>query len=181
VAIDLGTGDGAAVLQRARREPTTLAIGVDPVASAMAETSARAARRADRGGLPNALFAVTSVEQLPPELANRADEVTVILPWGSLLDGIVGADPAVVGSMAALLRPGGRLEIVVSSVPRDGHRPLDAAGLAAAFRAFDVTSLETRAVTLPELRALGSTWAKRLRAGTPERPATRLRFRRTSR
>jgi len=169
------------VLQRARREPTTLAIGLDPVASVMADASARAARRADRGGLPNALFVVASVEQLPPELTNRADEVTVTLPWGSLLDGIVAAEPEVLGSMAALLRPGGRLDIVVSTVARDGRRPLDMARLVAAFDAVGLAWHEAGDVTLPELRALGSTWAKRLRAGTPERPATRLRFERTSR
>lgn len=62
VAIDLGTGDGRAVLARAAAEPDTLAIGVDASAPAMATASRRAARR---DALPNALFVVAAAQHPP--------------------------------------------------------------------------------------------------------------------
>jgi 16S rRNA (adenine(1408)-N(1))-methyltransferase len=62
VALDLGTGDGRAVLAAAAARPDALVIGVDASAAAMAESSRRAARR---GALPNALFAVAAAEHPP--------------------------------------------------------------------------------------------------------------------
>jgi 16S rRNA (adenine(1408)-N(1))-methyltransferase len=62
VAIDLGTGDGRAVLAAAAARPDALVIGVDASADAMIEASRRAARR---GALPNALFAVAAAEHPP--------------------------------------------------------------------------------------------------------------------
>jgi 16S rRNA (adenine(1408)-N(1))-methyltransferase len=62
VAIDLGTGDGRAVLAAAAGRPDALVIGVDASADAMVEASRRAARR---GALPNALFAVAAAEHPP--------------------------------------------------------------------------------------------------------------------
>jgi 16S rRNA (adenine(1408)-N(1))-methyltransferase len=62
VALDLGTGDGRAVLAAAAARPDTLVIGVDASATAMNESSRRAARR---GALPNALFAVAAAEHPP--------------------------------------------------------------------------------------------------------------------
>ena len=62
MAIDLGTGDGRAVLAAAAARPDTLAIGVDANAAGMCEASRRAHRR---GALPNALFAVAAAEHPP--------------------------------------------------------------------------------------------------------------------
>jgi 16S rRNA (adenine(1408)-N(1))-methyltransferase len=83
------------VLAAAAAEPDRLVVGVDASAAAMAEASRRAARRPDRGGLPNALFVVAAAEALPPELDGLADLVTVHFPWASLLRGLLTADPAV--------------------------------------------------------------------------------------
>jgi tRNA G46 methylase TrmB len=49
------------VLAAARRDPTTLFVGVDANADAMADAS----RRADRGGVPNALFVVAAAQHPP--------------------------------------------------------------------------------------------------------------------
>ena len=79
VVVDLGTGDGRAVLRRAAAEPSALVIGIDAAASAMAEAS----RRADRRGPTNALFLAAGVEALSASpLAGRADLVTVTVPVG---------------------------------------------------------------------------------------------------
>jgi 16S rRNA (adenine(1408)-N(1))-methyltransferase len=109
VAIDLGTGDGRFVLRRARADPGTEWIGIDPLAESFADSARRAARKPERGGAPNARFVVGTVESLPAELAGSAELVTVNYPWGSLLRAVAGPDVAVLRSVAGLLRPGGRL------------------------------------------------------------------------
>ena len=75
--------------------------------------------RPSRGGLPNALFVVAAVEALPAELEGVADLVTVHFPWGSLLRGLLGADPATMSSLTRVLRPGANLQLLVSSTVRD--------------------------------------------------------------
>jgi len=54
------------VLAAAAAEPDRLVIGVDANAAAMASASRRAAAKASRGRLPNALFVVAPIEALPP-------------------------------------------------------------------------------------------------------------------
>lgn len=84
--LDLGTGDGAAVLRAARACPRTLAIGVDADASGLREPSRKAAHK---GQLPNALFLVGDATEALKLLRARVDEVRITLPWGSLLRRVV--------------------------------------------------------------------------------------------
>ena len=117
MVVDLGTGDGRAVLARARAEPRALIVGVDAAAASMAESSRRAARR----GPANAIFLAAGVETLAGTvLACRADLVTVTFPWGSLLRGVLGLDDAALAGVAALVAPGGRIEVLASVIPSDG-------------------------------------------------------------
>jgi hypothetical protein len=83
VVLDLGTGDGRAVVARAREEPAALVIGIDASAAGMAESSFRADRPLQKGGTPNAIFAVGAAERPIDELRGRADELTIVMPWGS--------------------------------------------------------------------------------------------------
>jgi 16S rRNA (adenine(1408)-N(1))-methyltransferase len=175
--MDLGTGDGRAVLARAMAEPHSLVIGVDAVASAMAESS----RRADRRGPANAMFLAAGVEALPDgPLAGVADLVTVTFPWGSLLRGVVGLDAAALAGVAAALRPGGRLEVLASVVASDVLDGLPCLGETAAPRIADAWAcagldlIEMRPATAAELGAARSSWARRL----GDRPVWRLEGRR---
>jgi 16S rRNA (adenine(1408)-N(1))-methyltransferase len=168
VTIDVGTGDGRAVLVAATREPTTLALGVDASAAAMAEASRRAARPARKGGLENARFLLAAAESLPTELAGRASLVTVLFPWGSLLRGCLGLDDGVACGVAGLVAPGGVLELLVAPAERDrlaGIPTSQDAIIEGAMRAFATHGLEVlvaRAATPAEIAASGSTWARRL-------------------
>ena len=54
VLLDVGTGDGKHVLHVAGQRPELLVVGLDANADGLRKTSAKAAARADRGGLPNA-------------------------------------------------------------------------------------------------------------------------------
>jgi len=180
VTVDLGCGDGRAVLAAAAAQSDRLVVGVDANAAAMAEASRRAARKPAHGGLPNALFMVAAAEALPPELAGVAELVTVQFPWGSLLRGLLGADPATMAGLTWVLRPGASLQLLVSSTVRDrgaGVPPIRTAtlrALAASYAAWGLAVIELRPATVADVAAAHSTWGKRLGAGT-RRPAWLLR------
>jgi 16S rRNA (adenine(1408)-N(1))-methyltransferase len=164
------------VLAAAAAEPDRLVVGVDASAAAMAEASRRAGRRAERGGLANALFVVAAAETLPPELDGLADLVTVHFPWGSLLRGLLAADPAVLGGLVRTMRPEASLAMLVSSTARDtgaGAAPIrepDLAALADAYASFGLAMTRARPATAADVAASHSTWGKRLGAGG-RRPA----------
>ncbi len=179
--MDIGTGDGRFVLAAARADPDALVIGIDPDAASMREVSGRAARRPERGGAPNALFLVSAVEALPPDLSAIADRITVHFPWGSLLRGLLSADRVVVDPIVRLARPGATLSVLVSVTETergDGLVPLDArtvARAAGALAGCGLITLECRPATAEDLRSAHSSWARRLHAGE-RRPAWLMRF-----
>jgi 16S rRNA (adenine(1408)-N(1))-methyltransferase len=183
VIVDLGTGDGRAVLDRALGEPRALVIGIDASAAAMVDASRRAARRGPR----NALFFAAGAEALPSSpLVGCADVVTVTFPWGSLLRGIVGLDPTALAGVAAPLRVGGHLVVLASIVPSDGVPGLDrldgsaAPTICAAWRQAGLELTSLRAATPSEIAASVSSWARRLRSGGSPRPVWVLEGRKMS-
>jgi 16S rRNA (adenine(1408)-N(1))-methyltransferase len=146
-------------------------IGIDANADAMTEASRRAARPATKGGLPNALFVVAAAETLPAELDRRADARTVHFPWGSLLRGLLAADPTILAGLARVTRPGADISLLLSVTPRDhvpGIETLDERALCAladGYAAHGFALLEARPATTAELARSHSTWVKRLGAG----------------
>jgi 16S rRNA (adenine(1408)-N(1))-methyltransferase len=178
VTIDVGTGDGRAVLAAAA-DPRTLAIGLDANAAAMAEASRRAARPACKGGMPNVAFVLAAAEAPPAEFAEIAGLVTVRFPWGSLLRGCLGAADAIAAGVAGLVAPSGALELLLAPSARDGlegipvEPPAIVDAAASAFRAHGFELAEGRLATHQEVRASGSTWAKRL---GPDRAVTFVRL-----
>jgi len=186
VTIDVGTGDGRAVLATAAREPSTLVLGIDASAAAMVEASRRAAGPARKGGLDNARFVLAAAEAIPAELAGRAHLVTVLFPWGSLLHGCLGRDEVVARGVAGLVAPGGTLQLLLAPAARDGlvGVPTTSRGVTAAVaQAFEPEGfeiVEAREATPAEVSATGSTWARRLGAARShdagERVATLIRL-----
>jgi 16S rRNA (adenine(1408)-N(1))-methyltransferase len=185
VTIDVGTGDGRAVLAAASADPGALTIGIDANAASMAEASRRASRPVRKGGTPNAMFLVAAAEALPAALHGIADLVTVRFPWGSLLRGCLGGDEAVTAGIASLLRGGGVVELLLAPADRDRLEGLptdpSAAAEAAvrAFAALGLRPLEARPATSTEVLGVASTWARRLLVGgrSEERPVTLVRMR----
>jgi 16S rRNA (adenine(1408)-N(1))-methyltransferase len=171
VTIDVGTGDGRAVLELAARQPQTLVLGLDASAASMADASRRAARQVRKGGLPNAAFVLAAAESPPAELCGVAGLVTIRFPWGSLLRGCLGLDAAAAAGVAGLVGAGGRIELLLAPSERDGLDavPTEVADVvAAAARTFAAHGFELEAgrrATAEEVDASGSTWARRLRAG----------------
>jgi 16S rRNA (adenine(1408)-N(1))-methyltransferase len=171
--VDLGTGDGRSVLHAARRDPDAFVIGIDADAASMRETSRKAARSPDKGGVPNAMFVVGSVGSLPDELDAVADEVRVTFPWGSLLRGVLGVDPTVLGGIARVAKVGGEIRALVSVTERDGLG-VSARVDPSVYDAHGLRLIEARPARESEIAATDSSWAKRLRAGVA-RPVTLVR------
>jgi 16S rRNA (adenine(1408)-N(1))-methyltransferase len=93
------------------------------------------------------------------------------------LRGVLGLERDVLAGIAALRAPGADIRVLVSVVARDGVPGVPAAPvLAAAYAQHGLTLVEARRATDAEVAASGSSWAKRLRAGTA-RPVTLLRMR----
>lgn len=142
-------------------------------------------RRARKAKLANAVFVVGSAEALPGALAGTAHEVRVHFPWGSLLRAVLAPDPDVVAGVAALLRPGGALTVLVSVVDRDRVEGVDrlderTAGRVASRLAATGAGLRLdacRPATAADVEASHSAWAKRLGVGR-SRPAWLLAFHR---
>ena len=181
--VDLGTGDGRAVLARATADPRAFVIGVDANAAGMAESSRRAARRRGDGASDNAIFLVEAAEALPGPIALAASLVTVTMPWGSLLRGVLGLDVEALRGAASIVAPGGRVEVLASVLPADrveGIGVLDRtseAQIADAWRSVGLELESMRPATVEDLRATRSSWARRL----GDRPVWRLDFRRCRR
>lgn len=179
ITVDLGTGDGRFAYAHAAEHPDTFVIGIDPVQGAMREFSTRARRKPARGGLPNLLYVVASIEQPPSELAARADLIFVNLPWGSLMRGIIEADDTVLANLASLAADNARLRIILNTRIFDDPIPLDVQGLpevtasytetvlTQAFAKHGLTITESHFLAPEELLTLATTWAKRLSHRSP--------------
>jgi len=117
------------------------------------------------------------VESLPVELAGVADQVTAVLPWGSLLAAIALPRPEVLRGIRAICQPGARLTVVLGSDPaRDGAELLRlgisslapsslASRLAFGYAGAGFTLGAVRGVEPSRLARWPSTWAARLARG----------------
>jgi 16S rRNA (adenine(1408)-N(1))-methyltransferase len=170
-------------LATAAAQPEQLAIGVDADAGSMFEASRHATRATKRGGMSNALFVVAAAEALPAELDGCAHALTVHFPWGSLLRGLLDADPAIVAGIARVTLPGATVTLLLSVTERDrsiGPASLDERTFAALAPCYAVHGLllrEARRATAEQITHSHSSWAKRLGAGT-SRSVWLVRFQR---
>lgn len=157
VLIDIGAGDGKFILHAARRDPGLFGIGVDACRENLREGS--------RNAPENALFVIAAAQSLPDELHGRASRLAINFPWGSLLEGLLQADPALLGGLARLVCPGAQIEIRLNqSAAQEAGWELATAGDAAAhaLRQAGFTLRDPARLGPADLRALPSTWAKRL-------------------
>jgi 16S rRNA (adenine(1408)-N(1))-methyltransferase len=181
VTIDVGAGDGRFAYRHAAAHPERFVVAIDPVAENLRELSAKAARKPERGGLANVLYAVASIEHVPTELRGVAEEIFVTLPWGSLMRGIILADDAALAGLASLAHEGAALRIVLNTRIFDDPVPLDVRDLpdvtpdyvretlAPAFARHGIAVMETRFMDADEVAAIETTWAKRLSHRRPPR------------
>jgi 16S rRNA (adenine(1408)-N(1))-methyltransferase len=97
-----------------------LCIGIDASAEALRETSFRASRKAPRGGVPNARFVRAAAERLPAAVWGIADEIYILMPWGSLLRAVLGREAQILRGIARAGKPGALVHVRVNaSILRD--------------------------------------------------------------
>lgn len=164
VHADLGTGDGRYVLDRARRDPGTFVMGIDACRENL--------RRASRLAPDNALFSIANLLSPPPELGDLVTHISINFPWGSLLAGLVHADPGLLEGLAAMSSSGAPIECYLNAgaLAEEGYELAEGAAQArwalnaAGFKIGTPCLLDAAA-----LRAVPSTWAKRLAFGRDPR------------
>ncbi|MGW4462985.1 hypothetical protein [Micromonospora sp. NPDC004704] len=180
VIVDVGTGDARTAYRLAKAQPEWLVVGIDPAWQRMSPTSVRASRKPAKGGAPNLLLVNSAIETVPAELHGIADEVSVLMPWGKLLRGVVQGDGDVCAGLRAVARTGAGLDITVgTSIWRDPV-PLEIRELPELTPEYVDTVLAGRlaecgwqvtgaeVISGAEMDRMSSSWARRLGSGNPE-------------
>jgi 16S rRNA (adenine(1408)-N(1))-methyltransferase len=183
--VDVGTGDGKHVLHEARRRPDWLVVGLDAAPGQLLKTSATAARKPSKGGVANALFVQAAAETLPTAL-HDANEVHVLMPWGSLLRGVLDASTPVLFQLRAAAAPGAELLVTLNlhawrpPVPEVGATqeptPTDATGsLADAYATAGWRLAEAGYLDDDGIALLATSWARRLNSSRDQFDVLSLR------
>lgn len=175
VHIDLGSGDGKYPYRLARRCANRLFVAVDTNAEALNQIARQAGRKASRGGVSNLLCIAEAAEKLGVALPGVADQVSIILPWGRLLQSVAQPNPDDLRNIAALCRPGANVEVLFSyDAQVDGQDPLGTGWLdevhvrdklPVAYGLAGLAVKEIKRVSMAELKQYSTTWAKRLAYG----------------
>lgn len=181
VIVDVGTGDGLLAYNLAKQRPSDLVIGLDPLAKSMRGMAVRASKKPSRGGVSNVIFVQASIEDIPgSELRGVADEVSVILPWGRLLEGILYDDVSVRDGLVALGHPGTRYTVVLNceiwvertpqeyeDLPEPTPEYVESV-IAPRFSAVGLELDEVSYMSRQEIDGIRSSWARRLAHGKAE-------------
>lgn len=114
VHVDLGTGDARNIYKLAVNNPDTLYIGIDPVKNNMLEISKKIVKKSQKGGVSNVLLVIAAAESLPDILFNTADSISVLFPWGTLLEYVIRPDTEVLRNVSKLARENAGFEIVTT-------------------------------------------------------------------
>lgn len=114
VIFDIGTGDGEFVYRKAKTNPDTIYIGIDSSVDGMVENAVRASKKPQKGGLNNALYIISNAYALPQQLNGIADEIYINLPWGSLRDGMIKGDDALLENIRKVSKPNAVLHITIT-------------------------------------------------------------------
>lgn len=167
--IDLGTGDGRFIYKMAKENPDDKFIGIDPMLS----QSKKYQRKINREKLKNVEFVEGSVENLPENLNNTADEVYINFPWGSLLAAIAKPNKKLIQKIIELLKPKGELKIVLGysedAEPSETQRleleKLDESKIIQAFEELGTSLISSHRVEKSEMHKIESSWGKKLTFG----------------
>jgi len=173
VIVDIGTGDGSFALSMAKKHPDRYIIGIDPNHQNLAKTSLKSQPSPSKDSLPNLLFVLASVQDLPSQIDGIANQVFINFPWSGLMQSLLLADTITWQNIGRICQPGALIEIIFSyDQVRDAKLGLpqinpDYIHIDLAPRlhdlGFGVTGFS--AVSQSELKSFPSSWAKKLAFG----------------
>lgn len=164
ILLDLGTGDGRYARTVAERHPRWLVIGIDACRENLREHS--------QAKLSNLLFVIASAQDLPRELDGAISQITINFPWGSLLEGLLAADPGLVRGLKTVSRPGAALELRLNGgALAEAGKTLEAGTDRIYYNLLQSGWQLERPVMMDAsaLKKFPSTWAKRLAFGRDPR------------
>ena len=177
VIVDVGTGNGKFVYDLALANPDVLYIGIEPAADNLLEYAKKAMKNISRKGSGNLVYLISSVEALDESLAGIADEVYVNFPWGSLLEGVVKGEEAILSRLSMLAKEDAALHLTFSyssihepaEITRRGLPELNEAYIGGELRrrygGCGLALGSFRVMEDKELKGYGTFWAKRLFLG----------------
>lgn len=164
IHIDIGTGDGRFVRHGAQTCPNCFVIGIDACRENLHGVSHLVPA--------NTLFVIANAQALPSELHGLAAHVTINFPWGSLLEGLLTQDSAVLAGLVRIARPDASVEIRLNAgaLAKAGWSLEEGAiqvGHGLAIHGFAMRPAVRLAAG--DLRSCPTTWAKRLAFGRDPR------------
>jgi hypothetical protein len=142
----------------------TFVIGIDACRENLVEVSRRSSS--------NALFVIANAQALPHELHAIAAHITINFPWGSLLEGLLTNDSALMASLAAVMRPNAALEVRLNggALAEAGWSLEQGADRVHEVLTDNGFSLRQNVVLRAhDLKSFPTTWAKRLAFGRDPR------------
>ena len=164
ILLDLGTGDGRFVRWMAENHPDRFVIGLDACRENLREHS--------QVKLPNALFVIANAQALPRELCGIAAQISINFPWGSLLDGLLNNDPALMRGLADVAAANATIAVHLNGgALAEAGRTLEA-GADRIYGVLRGAGWRVRTPSLMDarnLRNFPSTWARRLAFGRDPR------------
>jgi 16S rRNA (adenine(1408)-N(1))-methyltransferase len=164
IHIDIGTGDGRFVQHLAQTCPNIFVIGLDACRENLLDVS--------RCATANALFVIANALALPRELSGLAAQITINFPWGSLLQGLLDGEPALLNGLDMIARPYARIDVRLNAgALAEAGWSLEA-GARQVREVLNVNGFTTRSglmLTAHDLKACPTTWAKRLAYGRDPR------------
>jgi 16S rRNA (adenine(1408)-N(1))-methyltransferase len=134
-------------------------------------------KKPEKGGVKNALFVVSSIEQVPEELNNIATHLYVNLPWGSLLEGVVKGKEEVLSKIAFVSRKDAFLSIITtysvyyeeSEIIKRGLPKLSydyfIKELSKEYEKYGINIKGVSLIKCEDLKGFNSQWAKKLAFG----------------
>lgn len=177
IIVDIGAGDGKFVYKLAKEYPDRFVIGIDPYHEGLTEASEKIYKKPEKGGLPNALYVLANVIDIPHELDNIANQIFINFPWGSLLEGLIKGDSAVWKNIRRIAKKGAQVDVLLGYEDKYEGGKIKIPGLpelnelyfrsefAAKLEKYDFKLLKLETFSSEQLKNYPSSWAKRLAYG----------------
>lgn len=177
IIVDIGTGDGEFVYKIAKDNPDRFIIGIEPHHKGLERISARVYKKPSRGGIKNALFVLSEIDEMPEELNGIANQVFINFPWAGLLKSLLLAEDAAWGPVKRICKDGAFIDVIFAYEESTEENEFKRLGLPAV----DITYLknvlapklenqglevlEIKDVNYESIKKYPSSWAKKLGYG----------------
>jgi 16S rRNA (adenine(1408)-N(1))-methyltransferase len=187
IVLDIGTGDGSFAYKLALNNPDKLVIGIDPNHAGMKKLSLKGLRKPSKGGTPNVLYVLASIEELPQELNGLVNQIFINFPWAGLLQKLLLADKEVWANLKRVCQAGALIDMLFGyDAEREKAKILEQnlPELTPDFIDYDLVPklsrlgleiLESKIIKSIDLKNYPSAWAKKL-AQNPTRKFYYLRL-----